>query len=104
MVAANGTPFANDQGNRITVTSQPEKVKILRDGSGIDGDNQQVGRLKVVEFKDISVIRPQDISSQNTVAYEKMAEARISYGGRGQLSDAVKTPIGQEILTNILPL
>jgi len=49
------------------------------------------------------VIRPQDIASDNTVAHDRMAEARISYGGRGQLTDAQTPRYGQQALDILLP-
>lgn len=48
-------------------------------------------------------VRPEDISRQNEVTYDKIASARISYGGRGQVS-AVQTPrAGQSALNSLLP-
>jgi flagellar L-ring protein precursor FlgH len=44
------------------------------------------------------VIRPQDIMSDNTVMHDRMAEARISYGGRGQLTDVQTARYGQQFL------
>lgn len=49
------------------------------------------------------VIRPEDISSQNTVAYDQIAEARISYGGRGTISDVQRPRYGQEVADIVLP-
>ena len=49
------------------------------------------------------VIRPQDIDSANTVRHDRLAEARIAYGGRGQLSDQQRPRYGQQILDIILP-
>jgi flagellar L-ring protein FlgH len=49
------------------------------------------------------VIRPQDIASDNTVAHDRMAEARISYGGRGQLTDIQTPRYGQQALDILLP-
>jgi flagellar L-ring protein precursor FlgH len=43
------------------------------------------------ELQVSGVIRPQDIASDNTVRHDRLAEARIAYGGRGQLT-AVQTP------------
>jgi flagellar L-ring protein precursor FlgH len=49
------------------------------------------------------VIRPQDIASDNTVRHDRMAEARIAYGGRGTLSDIQQPRYGQQLLDVILP-
>jgi flagellar L-ring protein precursor FlgH len=49
------------------------------------------------------VVRPEDISLDNTVDFDKLAEARVSYGGRGQLSDNNRAPYGQDLMTNIMP-
>jgi flagellar L-ring protein precursor FlgH len=49
------------------------------------------------------VIRPQDIMSDNTVLHDRMAEARISYGGRGQLTDVQTARYGQQILDIVSP-
>lgn len=46
------------------------------------------------ELRELSVtgvIRPQDIASDNTVQHDRMAEARITYGGRGELSEVNHT-------------
>jgi len=48
-------------------------------------------------------VRPADISRQNEVTYDKIASARISYGGRGQIADVQQPRYGQQILEKILP-
>lgn len=58
------------------------------------------------ELRDLQVagiIRPEDISRANVITYDKIAEARISYGGRGQLTDIQKAPYGQQIIDLISP-
>jgi flagellar L-ring protein precursor FlgH len=49
------------------------------------------------------VVRPQDIASDNTVQHDRMAEARIAYGGRGELTDVQTAPWGQQALDVLLP-
>jgi flagellar L-ring protein precursor FlgH len=49
------------------------------------------------------VIRPQDIASDNTVLHDRMAEARIQYGGRGQMTDLQTTRWGQQLMDIVLP-
>lgn len=60
--------------------------------------NNEVRHLQVT-----GLIRVQDISRLNTITYDKIAEARIFYGGQGQITNSVKPKIGNKFLNKILP-
>lgn len=60
--------------------------------------NQELRELRVA-----GLIRPQDIGMNNTIPYEKIAEARITYGGRGQLSRQQQRGYGEDVMDVILP-
>ncbi len=49
------------------------------------------------------VLRREDIGSDNTVRHDRLAEARIAYGGRGQISDVQRPRYGQQLLDILLP-
>lgn len=49
------------------------------------------------------IIRPGDISTENTVSYEKMAEARIAYGGRGRITEIQQPGWGQQLIDGVSP-
>ena len=49
------------------------------------------------------IVRPEDISADNIIPISKIAEARVAYGGRGQISDMQQPPYGHQVLDIILP-
>jgi flagellar L-ring protein precursor FlgH len=50
------------------------------------------------------VVRREDIMSNNTISYEKIAQARISYGGRGQLTDVQRPRWGYQLIEALSPI
>jgi flagellar L-ring protein precursor FlgH len=49
------------------------------------------------------IVRPRDIGRNNTIAYDKVAEARISYGGRGRLMEVQQPAWGHQIYDRVGP-
>ena len=60
--------------------------------------NHEIRELVVTGY-----VRPVDVSRQNEITYDRIAGARISYGGRGQISDMQQPRYGQQIADIILP-
>lgn len=79
-------------------------TQVLPNGNLVVAARQEVRvNSELRELAVSGVIRPQDIGSDNTVRHDRMAEARIAYGGRGQLSDKQTPRWGQQVLDIVLP-
>jgi len=79
-------------------------IQELPNGSLVIAGRQEVKlNNELRELRIAGIIRPQDISTDNTIPYDKVAEARIVYGGRGQLSRTQRINYGGTIADIILP-
>ncbi|EYS91050.1 flagellar L-ring protein [Bartonella bacilliformis str. Heidi Mejia] len=77
---------------------------VLPNGNLIIRGSQEVRVNHELRILNIAgVVRPRDISGNNMIEYDKIAEARISYGGRGRISEIQQPPYGQQLLNQISP-
>jgi flagellar L-ring protein precursor FlgH len=88
----------------VTLRLAGEVTQRLPNGNLVVTAKQEIRvNSELRELNVTGIVRPQDIASDNTVQHDRMAEARISYGGRGQLT-TVQTPRwGEQVLEAILP-
>lgn len=69
----------------------------------IEGSQEVRVNFELRELIVTGYVRPQDISRQNEITYDKIAGARVSYGGRGQITDVQQPRYGQQITDIVLP-
>ncbi|MCB1531632.1 MAG: flagellar basal body L-ring protein FlgH [Alphaproteobacteria bacterium] len=109
LVEADGASRHNGSGSiereeDVKVKLAAIVTQILPNGNMVIHGNQEV----VVNFEKRilginGVIRPEDITIDNTISYEKIAEARIAYGGEGQITDVQQPRYGQQLYDVIFP-
>ena len=69
----------------------------------IEGSQEVRVNFELRELLVQGYVRPEDISRLNEITYDKIASARMSYGGRGQITDVQQPRYGQQILDSLLP-
>lgn len=88
----------------INLTIAATVIQALPNGNLVVAGRQEVMvNAELRELRIAGIIRPSDILSGNRIPYERIAEARITYGGRGQLSRQVRGSYGDHALDVVLP-
>ncbi len=109
LIDAGGTSSSKGDGKidreeKIELKLAALVTQVLPNGNMVIQGRQEVRvnfEKRILELA--GVIRPQDISIENTIPYEKIAEARISYGGKGQITDLQQPRYGQQVFDVLMP-
>jgi flagellar L-ring protein precursor FlgH len=108
-VTTNSTSTNSGDGSisrseRISLTVAAVVVQILPNGNMVIQGSQEVQTNAELRSLTVSgIVRPEDISSTNTIRHTQIAEARIAYGGRGDISRVQKVPAGQALVERFYP-
>lgn len=93
-----------NRNERISMRVAVVVTERLPNGNFVIAGSQEVQvNHELRELRVAGVIRPEDITSDNTIDYFKVAEARIAYGGRGVLSKVQKPRYGQRVYEYVAP-
>jgi len=93
-----------DRQEQIQVSVAALVTEVLPNGNlAISGSQEVRVNYELRQLTVAGIVRPSDISRSNTVTYDRVAEARISYGGRGRLSEVQQPSWGQEIYDLVKP-
>ncbi len=109
LVNASSTLSNNGKGSvgrqeQIDLRIAATIIQVLPNGNLVLQGKQQVNVNYDMRELDISgIIRPQDISADNSITYDKIAEARINYGGRGLIADVQQPRYGAQLFDILMP-
>lgn len=79
-------------------------VQMLPNGNMVVAGKQEVKvNQELRELRVAGIIRPEDINMDNSIPYEKIAEARITYGGEGVISRQQQRSYGEDVVDIVLP-
>ncbi|MGE0415841.1 MAG: flagellar basal body L-ring protein FlgH [Acetobacteraceae bacterium] len=106
-VSSSNNNIGNGQIQRneaVTLRLAGVVTQVLPNGNLVVAARQEFRvNSELRELQVTGVIRPQDIASDNTVQHDRMAEARIAYGGRGQLTEVQTARWGQQLMDILFP-
>ena len=109
MIGTQGEFSANGSGNisrseRVNLTIAAVITAVMPNGNLVIQGRQEVRTNRELrELTVAGIVRPEDISSANTISHTQIAEARISYGGRGDVSRMQNTPAAQSLVERFSP-
>jgi flagellar L-ring protein FlgH len=93
-----------DRSEQIQVSVAAVVTRVLPNGNLVISGSQEVRvNYELRQLTVAGIVNPLDISLNNTVAYDRIAEARISYGGRGRQSDFQQPAWGQQVYDAVRP-
>jgi flagellar L-ring protein FlgH len=94
-----------DRSEKIQLSVAAVVTDVLPNGNLVVSGSQEVRVNYELRILNIAgIVRPRDISKDNAIPYNKVAEARISYGGRGRVMEVQQPAVGQQLWDRFKPL
>ena len=109
ILTADSTSSSDGKGSvqrqeSLTTNIAAVVTQLLPNGNMVVEGKQEIRvNFEMRELIVAGIVRPEDIQSDNTIDSSKIAQARIAYGGQGQITDVQQPRYGQQVMDVLLP-
>jgi flagellar L-ring protein FlgH len=109
LLTADATASSDGKGSvqrqeSLTTNIAAVVTQLLPNGNMVVEGKQEIRvNFEMRELIVAGIVRPEDIQSDNTIDSSKIAQARIAYGGHGQITDVQQPRYGQQVMDVLLP-
>ena len=109
LLTADATSSSDGKGSvqrqeSLTTNIAAVVTQLLPNGNMVVEGKQEIRvNFEMRELIVAGIVRPEDIQSDNTIDSSKIAQARIAYGGHGQITDVQQPRYGQQVMDVLLP-
>ena len=109
LLTADSTSSSDGKGSvqrqeSLTTNIAAVVTQLLPNGNMVVEGKQEIRvNFEMRELIVAGIVRPEDIQSDNTIDSSKIAQARIAYGGHGQITDVQQPRYGQQVMDVLLP-
>jgi flagellar L-ring protein precursor FlgH len=109
LLTADATSNSDGKGSiqrqeSLTTNVAAVVTQLLPNGNMVVEGKQEIRvNFEMRELIVAGIVRPEDIQSDNTIDSSKIAQARIAYGGHGQITDIQQPRYGQQVMDVLLP-
>lgn len=95
---------STDRKDSLNTTIAATVTQVLPNGHLVIRGKREVAiNFEMQELRIAGIVRPEDVSAGNTISSNQIAQARVSYGGKGSVNEVQKKKWGASFIDRWMP-